>query len=146
MHLVAGGDRAREVLIANFTMECAQRRTSRRQDFKRISDRCLINHNLQQNVSNDVTICTACEESCLPGTNMFECITCDDMWTYCVDCKLASDLHPSYNQRQYNDQTRAPASIRALPRELRALLILAYRRCVDRCVFCWCDSTKKYGR
>ena len=88
-----------------------QRRTSRRQDYKEISDRCLINHNLQQNVSKDVTICTACGESCLPGTNMFECITCDDMWTYCVDCKLASDLRPSYNQRQHNAQARARGNV-----------------------------------
>ena len=45
--------------------------------------------------------------SLLRGTDMFECTTCADMWTYCVDCKRAWDLRPSYNQRQHNAQARA---------------------------------------
>ena len=47
-------------------------------------------------VSNDIANCTACGASCLGGTDMFECITYADLWIFCVDCKLASDLRPSY--------------------------------------------------
>ena len=109
---------------------CWQRtrsRSIRRPKYRAISERCLMDHDLQKTVSYDIASCIACGAPLLRGTDMFECTTCTDMWTYCVDCKLASDLRPSYNQRQHNAQARArgnvlyqfipwrPASKRSMP-------------------------------
>ena len=66
-----------------------------------------MDHDLQKTVSYDMANCIACGAPLLRGTDMFECTTCTDMWTYCVDCKRAWDLRPSHNQRQHNAQARA---------------------------------------
>ena len=66
-----------------------------------------MDHDLQKTVSYDVGNCIACGAPFFGGTDMFECTTCTDMWTYCVDCKRAWDLRPSHNQRQHNAQARA---------------------------------------
>ena len=84
-----------------------ERRSMRSQEHRVISKRCLMEPDLQETVSYDIGNCTACGASFLRGTRMFECNTCTNMWTYCVDCKRAWDLRPSYNQRQQNAQSRA---------------------------------------
>ena len=71
-----------------------------------ISDRCLMDHNLQETVSHYIGNCSASEVFILRGADMFECTTCTEMCTYCVDCKRAADLRPSFNQRQQNALAR----------------------------------------
>ena len=75
--------------------------------YRAISERCLMDHDLQKTVSYDMANCIACGAPLLRGTDMFECTSCTDMWTYCVDCKRAWDLRPSHSQRQQNAQARA---------------------------------------
>ena len=66
-----------------------------------------MDHDLEKTVSYDIANCIACGAPLLRGTDMFECTTCTDMWTYCVDCKRAWDLRPSHSQRQHNAEARA---------------------------------------
>ena len=88
---------------------CWQRTRSRirRPRYREISERCLMDHDLEETISYDIANCIACGAPLLRGTDMFECTTCTDMWTYCVDCKRAWDLRPSHNQRQHNAEARA---------------------------------------
>ena len=98
-------------LLCGACWQRTQRRSIRKREYGDISERCLMDHDLQKFVSNDIANCTACGASCLPGTDMLECITCADLWIYCVDCKLASGLRPSYKQRQHNAQARARGKV-----------------------------------
>ena len=84
-----------------------ERRSMRSQEHRVISEKCLMHHDLQETVSYDVGKCTACGVSFVRGTRMFECNTCTNIWTYCVDCKLSWDLRPSEKQRQQNAESRA---------------------------------------
>ena len=88
---------------------CWERTRSRirRSKYRAISERCLMDHHLEKTISYDIANCIACGAPLLRGTDMFECTTCTDMWTYCVDCKRAWDLRPSHNQRQHNAEARA---------------------------------------
>ena len=75
--------------------------------YRGTSELCLMDHDLEQTVSYDVANCIACGAPLLRGAVLFECTSCPDRWTYCVDCKRAWDLRPSHNQRQHNAQARA---------------------------------------
>ena len=74
--------------------------------YRVISELCLMDHDLEQTVRYDVANCLACGAPLLCGTVLFECTTCSERWTYCVDCKRAWDLRPSHIQRQHNAQAR----------------------------------------
>ena len=91
-------------------LPCRQRielRSMRSEEHRDISEKCLMHHDLRETLSYDVGNCTACGVSFLCGARMFECNTCTNTWTYCVDCKLTWDLHPSEKQRQQNAKSRA---------------------------------------
>ena len=88
---------------------CWERNRSRirRSKYRAISEQCLMDHHLEKTNSYDIANCMACGAPFFRGAVMFECTTCTDRWTYCVDCKRAWDLRPSHNQRQHNAQARA---------------------------------------
>ena len=89
---------------------CRQRielRSMRSEEHRDISEKCLMHHDLQETLSCDVGNCTACGVSFLCGARMFECNTCTNIWTYCVDCKQTWDLRPSEEQRKQNAKSRA---------------------------------------
>ena len=89
---------------------CRQRielRSMRSEEHRDISEKCLMHHDLQETLSCNVGNCTACGVSFLCGARMFQCNTCTNIWTYCVDCKQTWDLRPSEKQRQQNAKSRA---------------------------------------
>ena len=66
---------------------CWERTRSRirRSKYRAVSERCLMDHHLERTISYDIANCIACGAPLLRGADMFECTTCTDMWTYCVD-------------------------------------------------------------